>query len=292
MTLASDLEGRSTRLSHDEGFALGMITLVDAGLVWVWFSSSMRVVEAVGIHSLAVFGCGLALWLGGKADRGRFIGAGALLLLLGPLGGPTLFLARLMTRSLGGLVLEPEVEPADSDEASDALALHEQIVQGRRHALTPGRPGRFATAFAGADKAAQYRTIAAIARSYSPRMRPALDQALKSPDAALRVQAAAVFAKLRTTYAERGTEVMLSLQDNPRGANMAALAREARDVALSGFVEEDVSRHLLTAANVLESRSARPAPAPVARPVRPDVSSDVTVPVETTIRRYSCGGLG
>ncbi len=292
MTVASDLDDQPARPSYDEGFALGMIILVDAALVSVWFSSSMRVVEAVGIHSLAVVGCGLALWLGGKADRGRFLGVGALLLLLGPLGGPTLLLARVMTGSLGGLVLEPEVEPADPDDASEALALHEQIVQGRRHALAPGRPGRFATAFAGTDKAAQYRTIAAIARSYSPRMRPALDQALKSPDAALRVQAAAVFAKLRTTYAERGTEVMLALQDNPRSANMADLAREARDVAVSGFVEEDVSRHLLTAASVLESRSARPAHAPVERPVRPDASSDATVPVETTIRRYSCGGLG
>ena len=292
MTDAADVAGRSRAQGSDEGFALGMMVLVDAGLVSVWFSSGMPVLEVLGIHSLAVMGSGLALWAGGRADRGRILGSGALLLLLGPLGGPTLLLARVMARFLGGLVLEPEVEPEDADDASDAAALHEQIVQGRRHAVSLGRPDRFAEAFAGTDKTAQYRTIAAIARTYSPLMRPALDQALKSPDAALRVQAAAVFAKLRTTYAERGTEVLLALQDNPRPSNMAELAREARDVAVSGFVEEDLSRHLLTAAQVLESRSDRRAPASVERPVRPQTSTDATMPVRTRIRRYSCGGLG
>ena len=74
----------------------------------------------------------------------------------------------------------------------------------------------------------QQGAIAAISRDYHPNMRPALMAALASPVPALRVQAAAVFARLRGTYGERA-KALLACED--------ASAQDLQEVAASGFVD-------------------------------------------------------
>lgn len=275
----------------DEGFAVGVVALVDIVLILSWIAGEMSALKAVGYHSLTTFGVILTLITYRPVGLIRLFGTGALLLLLGPLGGPATLTSRVLSRVLGPM------RPG-SDKGVYAkrapLPLSERIfddiVQGRRHDPTKREMSSFQEALTGADSDAQYAAIAAISRKYSPQMRPALDTALRSPNAALRVQAAAVFAKLRTSYSERATEVLLALQEHPRGLEAAELAVEAFGVGSSGFVEDELKRHLLSAAKLLEGRAALlSSTAGMHDPSRP---LDTTLlPAKSEIKRYSCGGM-
>lgn len=272
----------------DDGFAIGVVALVDLMLIVLWWAGETGAPEAVGVHSLATAGAVLTLIVYRTEQTVRALGTGALLILFGPLGGPTLASARFLARRLGRI--EALSDAAAETVAADRSAcdrIHQQIVQGRRYAPASGRPDRFKAVLAGMDSGAQHSAISTITRNYSPKMRPALDMALRSPNAALRVQAAAVFAKLRTSYSDRATEVLLELRENPRGEGIADLAREARGVAHSGFVEDDLKRHLLAVAELLDSRASGKAGDVTSDP--PD--GDPTRPFPTPMMRYSCGGL-
>lgn len=276
----------------NDDFALGVVALLDVALVGLWADGGATALQVVALHSVATGLIVLILAADRRRPAGRLLGTGALLILLGPMGGPTMATSRVVARWLGSINADFGDEPHEADtELPAPERIYRQILQGRRYTPTNRCLARFEATLCGDDAEAQYATISTITRNYAPEMRPALALALRSPNAALRVQAAAVFAKLRTSYGDRATEILLELKENPRGSNIAALAAEARTVANSGFVEEELKRHLLAVAKVLESRQT-------ARHMRPSDghvgvrAGDPTTPVQPSIRRYSCGGMG
>lgn len=280
---------RSAGTTTDDGFAVGVVALVDLVLITVWTAGEASAVEAVAVHVLTTVGTILTLIVYRTEQTVRALGTGALLFLLGPLGGPVLAASRLFARWLGPIESTSELRSAGDQTSRHSERIHQQIVQGRRYSPSSGRPDRFKAAMSGLDSAAQHSAIATITRNYAPEMRPALDMALRSPNAALRVQAAAVFAKLRTSYAERATEVLLELRESPRGPGTVELAREARSVALSGFVEDDLKRHLLAVAKLLESRETDQRIG--ARHSANGGRGEPEAPRPSQVMRYSCGGL-
>lgn len=278
-------------VNSDRTLVLSVICLVDVTVIFLWMTGYIGVVDAVSAHVLFVAFTMSLLYMNWSQYRLTIASSAVMLVLFGPLGGPVLIVARLASILLGPLVLQPQASVVKSGHIGRAEEIYDCIRQGRRHNPVEGGLGRFEALFADGETDMQYAAIGAITRQYSPKMRPSLEAALRSSKPALRVQAAAVFAKLRSSYSERATEVLLSLRDNPRGVMAAKQAKEAMDVAASGFVEDDLKQQLLSVARLLEGRAL------ISGTARRDVDEnqprrDTTDPARAQIKRYSCGGMG
>lgn len=116
-----------------------------------------------------------------------------------------------------------------------------------------GLPAPFAEVFASDDLPAQQRAMASISRSYRPEMRDGLRLALESDVPAIRVQAAAVHARLRGEFDARAKALLA------RGRSFDP--QEAQEVARSGFVAPDVAA-MLIGADPDTTPAARPVPKP------------------------------
>lgn len=272
-----------------EGLAIGVVALVDVVFIASWSLGQMEIIEIVTTHAMVVFAVAMVLLLSQKDGRLQLVTTVLLLLLLGPLGGPAMLVSRVVSGVLDPL--DRQLSTVETDvvrQRSLAERICEDIRQGRRHNPGKDHSGNFGRVFKRGDRVAHSEAMAVITRKFTPEMRPALNIALRSRDAALRVQAAAAFAKLRTSYSDRATEVLLALQGNPRGRAAAELANEARSVGESGFIEDDLARHLLAAAKLLGERSGMASDtAQVAGRPRP-LDASISKP---DMRRYSCGGI-
>ena len=279
---ASDPNGRSI-WSPGDTWLLGVIACVDVGCVAFWTVGLMTTPQAIATHLLTTLLVLLPQMVVGQ-DRLRHVMMAVLYALMGPPGCPALFVAR----NLPGLSrqLDASQQGLAAKNFNRSSAICEAIRQNRRHHPIDGTAPNFQRSFRSGSAKDHHAVIATLSRKYSHEMRPALDLALQSPNAALRVQAAAVFAKLRSSYSDRATEAYLAIQENRRGEAAAELAKEARAVALSGFVAEEHRRHLLAAARLLDQRALK----------KP--SNESTVPAAEPekrsardIKRYSCGGV-
>lgn len=266
-----------------EIWILGVISAVDVGIVAFWIVGLMSAAQGLLTHALTVLFLLLARLLFVK-DRPRVAAMALLHTLIGPLGCPTLFVAQKWPGVPVPLQFSEESSNVTRQRRPDAIC--NAIRQNRRHHPVEGTLQNFQRVIRSGSSRDHQAAIAAILRQYSPEMRPALDLALRSPNAALRVQAAAVFAKLRSSFSDRTTDAFLALQEGRRGAAAAELAAEARAVGNSGFVGEDQRRHLLAAARLLERRAngkssdAAKVASSTPRRARP-----------SDIKRYSCGGM-
>ena len=155
-------------------------------------------------------------------------------LLFGPFGGMVLCLFRATTGRESDRLPASRATP-DVPVPSPAEQLAARIRDGRRHRLGKA-PAPFTQVFASDDVAAQQHALASISRSYRPEMRDGLRLALESAVPAIRVQAAAVHARLRGQFDARAKAL---LTDGP-----AADPQEALEVALSGFVTAEVAARL------------------------------------------------
>ena len=289
--VGSDVEVDEARSAAwpDSQLFISIVTLMDCGLIYLWRRGDISALDAVSAHTATVLLALFASWLIRRSVRTE-LPVTILLLLFGPLGGPVVAISRLLSRLVRPIEYVPEILDTENAAASLAEEVFDSIRQSRRYNPGYSRLNSFSSTFYNGDDAAQSAAIAAITRRYSPSMRPALDAALSSNNPALRVQAAAVFAKLRTSYSERATEVLLSLQENPRGTTAAKLAKEASTVGKSGFLEAELGQHLIAASHLLESRAQfRSAPgSDHFHGHNPKVQNTQHPP----IRRYSCGGTG
>ena len=165
---------------------------------------------------------GLALKV--SADRDSALLMIGATLILGPLAGPVLLILNFPATATRRTAVS---EVSRSESAADRVI--QQIESGRRYLDRSAPPRSFVEIFETGSLAEQQAALSALARSYGPELRPALDKAMASDIPAVRVQAAAAFAVLRDRYAAR-LRVLPTLDPDLIPAEEAALRA-------SGFVD-------------------------------------------------------
>lgn len=255
------------------------LALIDLAILTQWFAGTLGTVAAIAIHDLVTVGlCALAS-RHGKRWSVDPLGLALLLLLLGPLGGIAVFLADASAATFGQLAAWfPAISaPPDREAAPLPLAqqVYGQIRQGRRPEVSAAAVRSYDTVFSSGTLAEQQAAIAAISRGYKPAMYGALQMALASKVPVVRVQAAAVFAKLRGDFGRRAKALTEPGAPAPRA--------ELLHVARSGFLEPALAERLTALAEGSPPQTAQ-GPAPGA-PARRDVQEP------PHLKRYSCGGV-
>lgn len=231
----------------------------DLALISLWATGTIGDLDSVALHFIASLGALSLLLVLSRSQKGSLKTWGILMLLMGPLGGPALFLAKIYAASLGSGEHWAEFTNVEADELPTQQQwehIYDQIRQGRRFDPSVGTLKRLVDVFQSDDSELQLAAISVVSRQYSPEMRPALEIALRSPNAALRVQAAAVFAKLRNSFSERAAALLSDTSQIEATEDVSAWVSEVRAVAVSGFVEEAVRKQLLTAAEIRESHAS------------------------------------
>lgn len=267
----------------------GLACLGDIVLLRGWLSGQFAMVEVIALHSGLALALGALAHLAQRRPSQSVLVRVLVLLLFGPLGGPALMIAapaaHAARRPAADAVTGAASRVTSTSRTED---LFNQIRQGRRHPLPQQPPGGFLEIFRAGTLQQQQEAIAAISRAYHPEMRPALGAALASPVPALRVQAAAVYAKLRGTHEARAKELLASGEAGvpPSAPDFAA---ECARVAQSGFVDGDTQRRL----RELSLKPGPSAPSPVSVPDQrlPRWEAETVLQPAPRLRRYACGGL-
>jgi len=147
---------------------------------------------------------------------------------LGPLCGPVLLLVTGPLR----WTAQPTPKPILS-APTRAERIAQDIAQGRRPLMRDRAVLPLVTVFSSGNLRDQQAALAAIARYFTPELRPALDRAQASDIPAIRAQSAAVLTQLRDIYAHRARKVMTKETD----LSASALAAEVQTISKSGFVD-------------------------------------------------------
>ena len=235
-----------------------------------WLLGLASPAELVSMH-LAIVGAFFGMvWLTHREAAAALLVDAAMLFLTGPLAA----VGMIMRRRGRPVVLA--VARTTTAPVSAAESLYSDIVAGRRPRRDPSNQLSILDRLSSSDLATQQFAVAAISRNYRPEMHAALMAALQSPTPAVRVQAAAVFAKLREHFTSEARRLLQSSASNaadvetlPRRSQTAAACRE---LARSPFLDDAVTRALMDKVRHLEAEPApavsEPAPgAPVAEPV-------------------------
>lgn len=248
----------------------GLAALADIVLLRAWLGGDLLMIVIMALHLCLALAFGVLFHLFCGRSLSRTLANASILALFGPFGGPVLMIiAPGVVPSPTRITPEAQRSSARQPPRDTADELFDQICQRRRHPLSHGTAPSFLQIFHTGTLRHQQEAIAAISRGYHPDMRPALSAALASPVPALRVQAAAVYAKLRGTYGDQAKEL---LAGTGHSRDKAAIL----EVAASGFVDEETRGKLLDLA-------AQEAPVP--RPARPALKP------MPRLKRHSCGGL-
>lgn len=258
------------------------IVIADIVLVRAWIYDGLSSFQVIFGHFVTAIIFGLLLFALRKEDRERTLVTVLFALLLGPLGG-----LMLVIIDLGEAVTALPISNSSklAAQPSRAEKLHLQILQGRRRLNDGSPPDAFIEVFSSGSLKRQQAAIAAISRSYSPEMLPALKIALASDVPMLRVQAAAVFAKLRGTFSSRAKAIRAVASRGPLAPEHAV---EAETVAASGFVDTDTAVELRALTRV------QPQQTPLVPPKsRPELAKRAgRFPSRPPhLKRYSCGGI-
>ena len=116
--------------------------------------------------------------------------------------------------------------------------------------------------------------------------------ALNSPVPAVRVQAAAVYAKLRNHYGERAKALLAATECGNDEKDSATLAAECANVAASGFLDTAAAANLQSRAEALArlDESCSSASEDPACNETENVSNTHHAP-QRIIKRYACGSV-
>ena len=205
------------------GVALGHGLICSAMLIWFW-------------HHRASAGLGVTTYIAILATlaAGPFGAVGALLL------------PWLTRRSVDNTeLLKSWYERIALSAATDPLTHQsDQISIGRSADLHAPMPAAFADLFATGSVADRQSALGMIARKFHPDYLPALRTALSSPDAIVRVQAAAVAARIRPELEKRVADLTALIeQGTAPSADVARAATCLERCAASGLMSEtDVAR--------------------------------------------------
>lgn len=197
---------------------LAMAAGVEAALAVAAWQQRIGAVEAILLH-MAFAGLLAALLLrrAGRAWVAALISAAAILV-AGPLGALGMLALAVVGgfgastgRTRSGRASTTAGRPADL-----ASRLCEDIASDRMSRLDSRGCVRFGDVMRTGDMAARQALLGLIGRKYHPAYLPTLRQALASPDAIVRVQAAAVFVRLRERIAAQFQDALRRLAAGDR----------------------------------------------------------------------------
>ncbi len=218
-------------------------------------------VLVLGAHLMLVGIMSLVLW---RPLRSGSDGGVALLGVLSTLAtGPFGAAGTLLLPTLGASGTESTTRlaawyqrialSADQDEFT---RVSDRIVIGRTANLAAVTPAELAVTFASGATTAQQTALGMIARNFHPAYLPALKIALDSPEPVIRVQAAAVAARVRETL-KRDIGPMLARAAVPQLTphDALALAGDLDVSAASGLLEDAARASALRASTGLRART-------------------------------------
>lgn len=223
----------------------------------LWLAGRAAPLTLLAAHA-AVAGTILAVaWTCRRSDTGLWLDA-ALILFTGPLGAVSMLWQRGARMPADAAAALRDAAP--SRAKSRAEALHADLLAGRRRRGDPGNRLSMMDRVTRGGLADQQFAISMLSLKYQPEMHPVLLAALQSPAPAVRVQAAAVFAKLRERFGAEAKRLLApdSVPDRQQQRERAAACRR---LAASPFADGGVAATLLDRARSLE---ADPAPAAAA----------------------------
>ena len=272
---------RDTGFTRRERWAVGVMPALEFLVLTLWLSGLVNGLVMVALNgAVAVLVFGLV----GKSDLRVFLVG--LTVVLGPLAGTVLLILLVRPMRRHG-AMQDFAAADDLPPLSRAEAICAALVDGRRFSPRNAAPPSFAGLFVGDDLAAQQRALMIMARAFDPELRPALQAALASPLPAVRVQAAAVFAYLRDTYAAQARDVLAGRH----GLDAVALSAQINRLRQSGFMDAQTGTFL---AELLPAQDAETGPAAItaqggSKGTSGVPRSDFAAP--PSIKRYSCGGI-
>ena len=277
-------------------FVFSAMIPIDACALSLWLANWITTSQLMTLHLLGVAGLLMASILLNRRARLSALLEACFCCLAGPLGALVLQVARL-----GQVLPAPDtalLKDFDDDAPKPVSipdAIHEMHVQGRRSKLSHAEDQSYADIIRHGDLPRHNEIIAAISRNYEPEMYPALSLALGSSSPALKVQAAAVFSKLRRTLGDAAND-LLAIQPATLTPDTAPEYLERLlTVARSGFVDASKAKALIARASAIKdlgllADESSVLPETGARDPR-YLQRDLRVQ-GPRLKRYSCGGLG
>lgn len=159
-----------------------------------------------------------------------------------------------------------------SIDTDDVTKLSDRVVVGRTMDLGGPAPQPFARLIEHGSVGEKQAVLGIVARRFHPHYLSALKLALVSDEPVIRVQAAAVAARVRGSLGEEVERLLALLEQKPAAAEMLRLAREIDLCVASGLLEEKQNVRATAAARVaradaLERLQAAARPALAGGPV-------------------------
>lgn len=229
-------------------FSAGPLYITAAFLQWqvsvLAFDPTVPIWKPVSLHVACVALLAGWVWI---LRKYRMDGQGALLLLvstaaLGPIGfvGAVFSLA---LRQVSGRISARKLDEyyawmAGETKVDAAAELYKDLTLGREQ---PGRDMANATIidllrWGTLDE--KYKMIAALGRNFRPELVPALRFALASEDPTIRIQAAALVAKVEKDFTQRWLALRSEIENDPtQPERYFALARHLDEYAYAGIVD-------------------------------------------------------
>lgn len=217
---------------------------------------------AVAAHVLAVVALGL--WLVRRLNGGGDGATASLMLIATAAAGPVgtigslvaLGLAAGRGASVGSELLDDWYERISHSVAVDPVSrLCEQVSAGRALGLSSEPPASFWAVLDEGRIEQQQAVLGLIARRFDPKFLPLLARALASPVAIVRVQAAAVAARVRHGVEARAAELIGEANDDALRADRAvAVASELELYAQSGLCDQLVRAEAAARVDALLAR--------------------------------------
>ena len=180
-----------------------------------------------------------------------------LVLIAGPLGGLGVALLALAERcgAPSQEVLDAWYDWLSGDDRRDpTLPMYEAIVTGREFKPALHGPRNFASVIGHGSLAEQQALLGRVGLKYHHDYFPLLSSALRSPQSAIRAQAAAVFVKLKEEFRRRLHDDRRVDRAACRGDDVSAILARAKsivDCAQSGFLDPAEVRGALADAKAL-----------------------------------------
>jgi hypothetical protein len=217
--------------------------------VYAWLFGLVAESMLIVLHFATAIAVACVAILFRRTVRAGLLVDAVLLLLTGPLAA-----IEMLTR--GPLARRPALTlVADAPEQTTAAdALHKAVLADRRPRRDPSGRRSIADRLASGDLEEQQFAIAALLRSYQPEMHPMLMSALQSPTPAIRVQAAAVFAKLRERISAQAKDLLAS-QPLDLSSRLET-STSCRTLARSPFLDCSVADALIAKAAELDEDAA------------------------------------
>jgi hypothetical protein len=228
-------------LSGREAVAAALAAGAEAVVVLLTFSADIPLSMPMQLHAVTVVAIALILFRGRDADEDLTVAALMFLVILaaGPAGAIASLAALAFVDHAGAGPSVLQAWYARLSRASGSLPsaeLTDRVMAGRVIDTAAATPARFEDVIAHGTLAERQAALGLMARRFHTDFAPALEAALRSPEPVVRVQAAAVVARVRADLKTR-IKSLLALSESRVSAHRIVEAAELVRLAGCSLVD-------------------------------------------------------